>query len=55
MEKTADYNGKTVYIVHIEEKQRFALVSDNPDKSKAYKVDMSELQGYSPINKEIGK
>jgi folate-dependent phosphoribosylglycinamide formyltransferase PurN len=52
MEKTANYNGKTVYIVHIEEKQRFALVSDNRDKSKAYKVDMVDLQGYSPIKRD---
>jgi hypothetical protein len=47
MEKTANYNGKTVYIVYIEEKQRFALVSDNRDKSKAYKVDVANLQGFS--------
>lgn len=47
MEKTANYNGKTVYIVHIEEKQRFALVSDNRDKSKAYKVDAIDLTGFS--------
>ena len=47
MEKTANYNGKTVYIVYIEEKQRFALVSDNRDKSKAYKVDAIDLTGFS--------
>ena len=52
MEKTANYNSKTVYIVHIEEKQRYALVSDNPDKSKAYKVDMVNLQGFAPVKKD---
>ena len=52
MEKTANYNNKTVYIVYVEEKQRYALVSNNPDKSKAYKVNMSELQGYSPIKRD---
>jgi hypothetical protein len=52
MEKTANYNSKTVYIVHIEEKQRYALVSDNPDKSKAYKVDMVDLQGFAPVKKD---
>jgi len=52
MEKTANYNGKTVYIVYIEEKQRYALVSDNADKSKAYKVDMIDLQGFSPVKRD---
>ena len=52
MEKTAKYNDKTVYIVYIEAQQRYALVSDNSDKSKAYKVDMVDLQGFAPVNKD---
>ncbi len=52
MEKTANYNNKKVYIVYVEEKQRYALVSDNPDKSKAYKVDMVDLQGFSPVKRD---
>lgn len=52
MEKTVSYNGKRVYVVYIEEKQRYALVSDNPDKTKAYKVDMVDLQGFAPVKKD---
>lgn len=50
MEKTVSYNGKRVYVVYIEQQQRYALVSDTPDKTKAYKVDMSELEGFAPVS-----
>jgi hypothetical protein len=49
----AKYKGKDVEVLLISDHHNFALISDQPDKSKAYKVDLSDMSGMESILEEI--
>ena len=53
MIKTAKYKNMPVYICFINEKQEYALISYNKDKTKQFKVNIEELLGLV-LNKKEG-
>lgn len=51
----AKYKGKDVEVLLISESHAFALISEQPDKTKAFKVDLSDLSGVESILEALQK
>lgn len=51
----AKYKGKEVSVLLVSEHHNFALISEQPDKSKAFKVDLSEMSGMESILETLRK
>lgn len=49
----ARYKGKDVEVLLVSDFHSFALISDQPDRSKAYKVSLSDMSGMESILEKI--
>lgn len=45
----AKYKGKEVSVLLVSETHNFALISEQPDKTRAFKVDLSDMSGMDSI------
>jgi hypothetical protein len=52
MEKTAMYNGKKAYVVYVARNIEYALISHNEDKSRAFKVNLTDLTDLNFVPKK---
>ena len=51
----AKHKGKDVEVLLVSDHHGFALISEQPDRTKAYKVDLSEMTGMESVLEAIQK